>query len=108
MSRYDGSDTYVYPGTEVLLNKADIREQAALDVFEADVTAIGQLVKPNSGYRRRMKRYLSTLANQRNPYSTGIGRWPQRADCAQQDRRGQLCCALSAVGAQENLSKKCL
>ena len=72
MSRYDGSDTYVYPGTEVLLNKADIREQAALDVFEADVTAIGQLVKPNSGYRRRMKRYLSTLANQRNPYSVDL------------------------------------
>ena len=43
MSRYDGSDTYVYPGTEVLFNKADIREQAALDVFEADVTAVRML-----------------------------------------------------------------
>ncbi len=40
MSRYDGSDTYVYPGSEVLRNKADLRDQAALDKFEADVTAM--------------------------------------------------------------------
>jgi len=40
MSRYDWSDTYVYPGTEVLRNKADLRDQAALDKFEADVTAM--------------------------------------------------------------------
>lgn len=43
MSRYDGSDSYVYPGTEVLHNKADIRDQAALDAFEADVTAVRML-----------------------------------------------------------------
>jgi cell filamentation protein len=43
MSRYDGFDTYVYPGTEVLFNKADIREQAALNEFEADVTAVRML-----------------------------------------------------------------
>lgn len=43
MSRYDGADCYVYPGTEVLRNKADIRDQAALDAFEADVTALRML-----------------------------------------------------------------
>lgn len=43
MSRYDGSDSYVYPGTEVLRNKADIRDQAALDAFEADVSAVRML-----------------------------------------------------------------
>lgn len=43
MSRYDGSDSYVYPGTEVLCNKADLREQDALDAFEADVTAVRML-----------------------------------------------------------------
>jgi|SRR3989339_1365767 len=43
MSRYDGTDSYVYPGTEVLRNKADLREQAALDAFEADVTAVRML-----------------------------------------------------------------
>lgn len=40
MSRYAGSDTYVYPDTKVLRNKADIRDQAALDAFEADATAV--------------------------------------------------------------------
>lgn len=40
MSKYDGADSYVYPGTEVLRNKADIRDQVALDAFEADATAV--------------------------------------------------------------------
>ena len=40
MPRYDGSDTYVYPDTEVLRNKADLWDQAALDAFEADATAV--------------------------------------------------------------------
>lgn len=40
MSRYDGSDTYTYPGSDVLVNQAGLREQAALDAFEADVTAV--------------------------------------------------------------------
>lgn len=40
MSRYDGSDTYVYPDSEVLRNKADLRDQAALDAFEADASAV--------------------------------------------------------------------
>jgi cell filamentation protein len=32
-------DPYCYPGTSVLINLLDIREQAALDAFEADATA---------------------------------------------------------------------
>ena len=43
MSRYDGSDSYVYTGSEVLCNKAGIRDQSALDEFEADVTAVRML-----------------------------------------------------------------
>lgn len=40
MSRYDGSDSYTYPDSEVLQNKAGLQEQADLDAFEADATAI--------------------------------------------------------------------
>lgn len=40
MSRYDGTDSYTYPNSEVLQNRADLREQEALDAFEADVTAV--------------------------------------------------------------------
>ena len=43
MSRYHRSDSYVYPDTGVLRNKADIRDQAALDAFEADATAVRML-----------------------------------------------------------------
>lgn len=43
MSRYDVSDSYVYLDTGVLRNKADIRDQAALDAFEADATAVRML-----------------------------------------------------------------
>lgn len=43
MSRYDTDDDYVYPGTKVLRNKADIRDQVALDAYEADATAIRML-----------------------------------------------------------------
>lgn len=43
MSRYDGTDSYVYPGTQVLRNNADLRDQAALDAFEADATAVRML-----------------------------------------------------------------
>lgn len=51
MSRYDGADCYVYPGTEVLRNKADIRDQTALDAFEADVTALRMLeLAEQAGY----------------------------------------------------------
>jgi len=40
MSRYDGADSYTYPDSEILKNKANLRDQAALDAFEADATAI--------------------------------------------------------------------
>ena len=40
MSRYDGSDSYTYPDSDVLSNKADLRDQVALNDFEADATAI--------------------------------------------------------------------
>ena len=43
MSRYDAVDDYVYPGTTVLRNKADIRDHEALDAFEADATAVRML-----------------------------------------------------------------
>lgn len=43
MSRYDAVDDCVYPGTDVLRNKADIQDQAALDAFEADATAVRML-----------------------------------------------------------------
>ncbi len=52
MSRYDGSDTYVYSDSGILRNKADIRDQAALDAFEADATAVRMLelaAKPLQG-----------------------------------------------------------
>jgi cell filamentation protein len=40
MSRYDGTDSYTYPGSEVLRNKANLTDQSALDAFEADATAV--------------------------------------------------------------------
>lgn len=40
MSRYEGLDSYVYPDSGVLRNRADIRDQAGLDAFEADATAV--------------------------------------------------------------------
>ena len=40
MSRYDGSDSYTYPDSEILINKAGLHDQTALDAFEADATAI--------------------------------------------------------------------
>jgi cell filamentation protein len=33
-----GPDPYCYPGTTVLKNKLDLRDQAALDAFEAEIT----------------------------------------------------------------------
>ena len=38
MSRYDADDIYCYPGTSVLKNKLNIKNQAELDAFEADIT----------------------------------------------------------------------
>lgn len=40
MSRYDADDTYCYPGSPVLRNKADLTNQDDLDAFEADITAL--------------------------------------------------------------------
>lgn len=40
MSKYAGGERFKYPDTEVLVNKANIRTQDALDAFEADVTAV--------------------------------------------------------------------
>ena len=40
MSRYDGADSYTYPGSDVLKNRIGLRDRAALDAFEADATAI--------------------------------------------------------------------
>ena len=53
MSRYDGSDHYVYPETGTLINKAGILDQDELDKFEADATAVRMLElidKPIQGY----------------------------------------------------------
>jgi cell filamentation protein len=40
MPKYQGGDFYKYPGTEVLINKLDIRTQEDLDIIEADFTAV--------------------------------------------------------------------
>ncbi|WP_052417285.1 Fic/DOC family protein [Cellvibrio mixtus] len=40
MLKYLGGKRFKYPGTEVLINKADLRTQSELDAFEADVTAL--------------------------------------------------------------------
>jgi cell filamentation protein len=37
-------DPYVYPGTNVLRNLEDLRDQKALDRFEADAVAVGLIV----------------------------------------------------------------
>lgn len=44
MPKYAGGERFKYPETEVLINKADIRTQNALDTFEAGVTAV-RLIK---------------------------------------------------------------
>src|SRR4051812_10580981 len=43
-------DPYYYPGTSVLINRLDMRDQAALEAFEAEVTAdrSAQEVPPGS------------------------------------------------------------
>ncbi len=40
MSRYDGTDRYTYPGTDVLINKPGITDLPSLEAFEADATAV--------------------------------------------------------------------
>jgi len=43
MSRYVGTDSYVYPDTGVLRNRGNILDQEALDAFEADAVAVRML-----------------------------------------------------------------
>jgi cell filamentation protein len=43
MSRYDGTDRYTYPGSDLLINKPGITDLFALEAFEADATAIRML-----------------------------------------------------------------
>lgn len=43
MSRYDGTDRYTYPGSDVLINKPGITDPLSLEAFEADATAIRML-----------------------------------------------------------------
>ena len=40
MSRYDADDTYCYPGTDVLRNKAEITNAEDLDTFEGELSTL--------------------------------------------------------------------
>ena len=40
MSRYDADDTYCYPGTDVLRNKADITNANQLGAYEGELTTL--------------------------------------------------------------------
>jgi len=40
MSRYDADDTYCYPGTDVLRNKAEITNANELDVYEGELSTL--------------------------------------------------------------------
>jgi cell filamentation protein len=40
MSRYDADDTYCYPGTDVLRNKAEITNANELDAYEGELTTL--------------------------------------------------------------------
>ena len=40
MSRYDADDTYCYPGTDVLRNKADIFNAEELDAYEGELSTL--------------------------------------------------------------------
>ena len=74
MSRYDGSDTYTYPHSEVLQNKAGLHEQADLDAFEADATAVRLL--------QLIERPISGEFDLSHLFREGNGR-VQRAFCSQ-------------------------
>ena len=52
MSRYDADDTYCYPGTDVLRNKAEITNAQDLDTFEGELSTLRSieiLEKPIAG-----------------------------------------------------------
>jgi len=40
MSRYDADDTYCYPGTDVLRNKAEITDAEDLDAYEGELSTL--------------------------------------------------------------------
>ena len=40
MSRYDADDTYCYPGTDVLRNKADLTNAEDLDAYEGELSTL--------------------------------------------------------------------
>ena len=40
MSRYDADDTYCYPGTDVLRNKAEITTAEDLDTYEGELSTL--------------------------------------------------------------------
>jgi cell filamentation protein len=40
MSRYDADDTYCYPGTDVLRNKAEITNATELDAYEGELSTL--------------------------------------------------------------------
>ena len=40
MSRYDADDTYCYPGTDVLRNKAEITNAEELDAYEGELSTL--------------------------------------------------------------------
>lgn len=40
MSRYDADDTYCYPGTDVLRNKAEITNAEDLDAYEGEISTL--------------------------------------------------------------------
>ena len=40
MSRYSVEDIYCYPGSSVLRNKLDLKDQDQLDQYEAEITAL--------------------------------------------------------------------
>ena len=40
MSRYDADDTYCYPGTDVLRNKAEITNVQDLDIYEGELSTL--------------------------------------------------------------------
>jgi cell filamentation protein len=52
------SDPYCYPGTTVLINRAGLRDQAALDEFEAEMTAL-RFAEPVPAGRFSYRHYLT-------------------------------------------------
>jgi cell filamentation protein len=51
-------DPYFYPGTAVLINRADLRDQAALDDFEGEMTSL-RFSEPFPDGRLSYRHYLS-------------------------------------------------